>query len=305
MHPKPKNALTADEKKQIIATANSPEFASLPPEQIVAKLADKNVYIASERSFYRVLRENKMLKHRGKARAKTRSNKPKELRASAPRQVWVWDVTYLATRIKGDYLKFYALMDLYSRKIVSWEVFPDENAENSHSVLHKGYLAEKGAPMHLHSDNGMPFKNANVYALMHRLEIGVSHSRPKVSNDNPHAEAFFRTAKYHPSLPEKPFESIDEARNWAQNFVRWYNNEHCHKSIGWVTPNQKHCNADAGILGARRELYLRAKEANPARWIKGKTRQWNTVTSTTLNPISDKKMERKIKLMLLKNKTAI
>lgn len=289
------NALSEPEKQVIIDTVNKPEFASLPPAQIVAVLAENGEYIASESSFYRVLKARNMLKHRGKARAPKKRPKMSTLVAAATGQVWTWDITYLASDVNGQFYKLYMIMDLFSRKIVGWEVFMNENTTNSKQVLRKAVLAEGKAPGYLHGDNGKPVKNACLHAMMIKNEIQPSHSRPRVSNDNAHAESLFRTVKYHPSLPDKPFTSLTGARDWVLGFVRWYNQEHRHKGIGMVTPEQKHAGKDAAILATRRETYAAAKASHPERWRSRKTRGWDEVTQTTLNPISTRKMEQAIK----------
>lgn len=279
----------------MIQLANSPEFASMPPAQIVAILAERGQYVASESSFYRVLKANQMLHHRGKAREPAKRPSCATLLACAVGDVWTWDVTYLPTDINGKFFKLYMIIDLYSRKVVGWEVFEQENSQNSETVLQKAILAEGGPPDALHSDNGSPFKNANLHAMMLRQEITPSHSRPRVSNDNAFSESLFRTVKYHPSLPEKPFESLETARDWVKAFVCWYNQEHRHKGIGMVTPDQKHAGEDLAILEQRRTTYQAAKAKHPGRWIKGKTRGWDPVAYTALNPPSAREIERALK----------
>ena len=288
------NALSEQEKQQIVGTVSKPEFSSLPPAQIVAMLAERGEYIASESSFYRVMHERKMQQHRGKARApRKRPDKP-TLVAAAIGQVWTWDITYLPSDVNGQFYKLYMIMDLFSRKIVGWEVFMEENSDNSQQVLERTIFAH-GAPDYLHGDNGKPLKNANLHAMLLGREIQPSHSRPRVSNDNAHAESLFRTVKYHPSLPDRPFTSLEQARNWVLGFVRWYNHEHRHKGIGMVTPNQKHRGEDQSVLAARREAYAAAKARKPERWNGRDTRAWKQVTQTTLNPVSTRKLEQQIK----------
>ena len=187
-------------------------------------------------------------------------------------------------------------MDLYSRKIIAHEAWGEENAEHSKELLRRAALSESiamsSSPLVLHGDNGSPLKAGTVLATMQQLGITASHSRPRVSNDNPHAEALFRTAKYHPTLPSNGFTCLKEAREWALKFVEWYNNEHQHSALNYVTPEQKHKNEDVEILTNRRELYEEAKRKNPKRWIKGKTRNWTPVTNTSLNPLNEREIEK-------------
>ncbi len=294
--PKPRNSLTEEEKDQIIHYCNLPENASKPPAQIIPLLADQGIYIASESSFYRVLRERKQLNHRGRARAPKKQKIKATHTAKTPREVWVWDITYLHSAISGIYYKLYFIMDLYSRKIIAHEAWGEENAEHSKELLRRAALSESiamsSSPLILHGDNGSPLKAGTVLATMQQLGITASHSRPRVSNDNPHAEALFRTAKYHPTLPSEGFTSLEKAREWALKFVEWYNNEHLHSALNFVTPEQKHTGEDIEILIHRKELYEEAKRKNPNRWIKGETRNWTPVTHTSLNPINEREIEK-------------
>ena len=187
-------------------------------------------------------------------------------------------------------------MDLYSRKIIAHEAWGEENAEHSKKLLHRAALSENIAstphPLVLHGDNGSPLKAGTVLATMQQLGISPSHSRPRVSNDNAHAEALFRTAKYHPSLPGNGFKDLQEARGWAQSFVTWYNTQHQHSALKFVTPEQKHTGQDIEILTKRKQVYEKAKKETPERWINGKTRDWTPVTHTHLNPLDDRKLEK-------------
>jgi putative transposase len=293
--PSPTQALSQLERRLIIETANQPEFASLPPSQIVPILAERGEYIASESTFYRVLKERNMLKHRGKARAPQKRKEPTTLHASAIGQVWTWDITWLPTTVNGQFYKLYVVMDLYSRKIIGWEIYEHENSDNSREVLNKAIASECRSPVYLHGDNGKPLKNATLHAFMLKHEIQPSHSRPRVSNDNAHAESLFRTVKYHPSLPDKPFANLSESREWMHGFTQWYNHEHRHKGIGMVTPEQKHAGEDKLILKKRNETYEKAKKSHPERWNGRETRKWSPVISTTLNPVSQRSIERDTK----------
>ena len=284
----PANKLTEAERCQLLEVANSPRFASKPPSQIVPALADEGVYLASESSFYRALREENQLAHRGRAKAQSRK-KPKELTTTGPNQLWSWDITYLPRTIKGLFFYLYLFMDIYSRKIVGWEVFDEESAEYAATTLSKAYLREKvsGKSIILHSDNGSPMKGATMLGTLQKLGVMPSLSRPSVSNDNAYSESLFKTLKYTPIYPEKPFSSIQEARQWVSEFEHWYNEEHKHSGIRFVSPGQRHRGVDVLILEQREAVYLAAKALHPERWAKG-CRNWNHVSSVTLNPDSSK-----------------
>ena len=280
----PANKLADGEREEILATANAPQFAHLPPSQIVPLLADEGRYLASESSFYRVLREEKQLTHRDRAKA-PKNKRPEPVTATAPNQLWSWDITYLKTTVKGLYFYLYLIMDVYSRKIVGWEVYAEESAENASSIAVKAYLREgvAGGSLVLHSDNGSPMKGATMLGTLQKLGVTPSFSRPSVSNDNPYSEALFRTLKYRPCFPEKPFDTLVEARQWVAKFQQWYNENHRHSALKFVTPGQRHRGEDAALLNQRAELYAVAKGRNPERW-SGSIRNWTRPEEITLNP---------------------
>ena len=291
----PANKLSQDERRQILAIANEPEFARMPPSQIVPILADRGRYVASESSFYRVLREADQLSHRGKARAPTH-HRPLPLQADAANQLWSWDITYLATTVKGLFFYLYLIMDVYSRKIVGWEVFETESAEHAASVFHKAHLREGvGAEsLVLHSDNGSPMKGATMLATLQRLGVMPSFSRPSVSNDNPYSEALFKTLKYHPGFPDKPFETLEQAREWVAGFQHWYNEVHRHSALKFVTPGQRHRGEDIVILEQRNALYETTRDQRPERW-SGPSRNWEHNAVVFLNPNKSTEKEAKLK----------
>jgi putative transposase len=295
----PANKLSEEERRQILAVANEPEFARMPPSQIVPILADRGRYIASESSFYRVLREAGQLAHRGKAKAPKR-RRPTPLQADAANQLWSWDITYLATTIKGQFFYLYLIMDIYSRKIVGWEVYATESAEQAALVFRKAHLREgvSADSLVLHSDNGSPMKGATMLATLQQLGVMPSFSRPSVSNDNPYSEAMFKTLKYHPGFPDKPFDNLDEARQWVSGFQRWYNEIHRHSALKFVTPGQRHRGDDIAILEQRKAVYEAARARCTERW-SGSTRNWEHERVVFLNPSNSTEKE-----VVLKEKAA-
>lgn len=286
----PTNKLSDEERQRILDIANSEEFQSQSPKQIVPTLADRGEYVASESSFYRVLRDADMMHHRGKSAPPTPQEKPEGHKATRPNQVWSWDITYCATIIKGIFFYLYLVMDVYSRKIVGWAVHEEQKSELSAELLEAIYLAEgvKKGQVVLHSDNGSPMKGASMQATLQKLEIIPSFSRPSVSNDNAYSESLFKTLKYRPTYPAKPFEDLAALEAWVKDFVAWYNNEHKHSSIQYVTPNQRHHGEDEAILQQRVAVYQAAKEKNPSRWSKN-IRDWSHPKEVWLNPSSDAK----------------
>lgn len=284
----PANKLSDEERTAILDVCNSPEFSNQAPKQIVPALADRGRYLASESSFYRILRDADQLQHRGRANVPNRA-RPEAYSADGPNQVWSWDITYLASNIKGVFFYLYLFMDIYSRKIVGWEVYENESSEQAADVLRKTRLSEAlftQQEVVLHSDNGSPMKGATMLATMQKLGIVPSFSRPSVSNDNPYSESLFKTLKYSPSYPAKPFESVEQARRWVATFVQWYNHEHRHSGIKYVTPAQRHQGIDWAILEQRKQVYEKAKKQKPERW-SGATRNWEHEALVKLNPVNE------------------
>ena len=280
----PANRLQETERRQILEVVNRPEFASKPPSQIVPLLADQGEYLASESTFYRELKKSKQLAHRGKARRPAHS-RPLALVATGPNQVWSWDITYLASTVRGVFYYLYMIMDIFSRKIVGWEIYEEQTSELAAIVFRKAHLREgvRTENLVLHSDNGSPMKGATLLSTLEKLGVIPSFSRPSVSNDNPYSESLFKTCKYHPGFPENPFADLDQARKWVTYFTRWYNQEHCHSGIGFVTPDARHRGADHLILANRRAVYEAAKAATPERWA-GRVRKWDRIEVVSLNP---------------------
>ena len=289
----PANRLTEEEKARIIQVCNQEENRSLAPSQIVPGLADQGVYIASESSFYRVLRKAGQLRRRGRTRAPRAVIKPKGYKAQAPNHVWSWDITYLASAVRGIFYYLYMVEDVYSRKIICWEVHEQESATYASELIGKGCLVERirRGELVLHADNGSPMKGATMLVTLRRLGVIPSFSRPAVSDDNPYSESLFRTLKYCPAYPDRPFENIEQAREWVHIFVRWYNEKHRHSAIRYVTPGQRHRGEDIALLDKRRKLYELAKARNPRRW-SGTIRNWKPVDEVWLNPPKESRAKK-------------
>ncbi len=285
----PANKLRTEERQEIIEICNRPEYANLPASQIVPAMADKGEYIASESTFYRVLKEVGQVNHRGRASAPRNVQKPRGCKATGPNQVWSWDITYLGTTIKGVYFYLYLIMDIYSRKIVGWEIHENESSAHAATLFHKAHLSEgiAGKEIILHSDNGSPMKGATMLGMLQKLGVVPSFSRPSVSNDNPFSESLFRTMKYRPEYPAKPFDTMTEAREWVLQFARWYNHEHKHSALKFVTPNERHTGEEKAVMARRKEVYEAAKAKHPERWSRD-TRNWDLPEEVWLNPPREK-----------------
>ncbi len=287
VRPTPSHALSPQERAALLTVANEPRFAAVPPARIVPMLADEGLYLGSESSMARVLKAHGQNTRRGRAKAPKPTRPPTTHIATAPGQVWCWDMTYLPANVMGRWYHLYLILDLYSRKIVGAEVHDSDDADHAAHLVRRTALAENIATRDtkpvLHGDNGSTLKATTVLAMLHWLGVKPSYSRPRVSDDNAYAESLFRTAKYRPEFPAKGFASLDEARTWAAEFVRWYNVDHRHSGIRYVSPQQRHVGEDKAILAARHALYAQARQRNPARW-SGNTRDWSPVGVVTLNP---------------------
>jgi putative transposase len=286
---KPSNKLSEEEREEILSVSNEPRFANLGPNKM---MADEGCYLASESSFYRVLKEARQLAHRQQSRVPRAVSRPKALVATGPNQVYSWDITYLKTTVKGIYFYLYLMLDIYSRKIVGWQIHDCEDSGFAADLM--VYVCEQEGieknQVTLHSDNGSPMKGATMLATLDKLGVVPSFSRPSVSDDNPYSESLFRTLKYRPEYPKNPFATLEQARAWVEGFVVWYNNEHLHSAIKYVTPAARHRGEDPQILAKRHDVYRQAKAKNPLRWSQD-TRNWDPITEVCLNP--DKSNQRK------------
>ncbi len=287
------NALNDEEKKMMLEIANSNEYRDCTPHQIVAHLADNGRYIASERSFYRLFQENKLLAHRSKSKPRS-VHRPRSLTATKPNEVWTWDITYLQSTIKGKFYYLYMVQDIFSRMITGFCVEESESSDLSSALIEQCCI-EQNISRHqisLHSDNGSPMKGATMLSTLQRLGVMPSFSRPRVSNDNPYSESLFKTLKYCPQYPSRPFCSLQEARDWVGNFAKWYNTQHLHSEIRFITPHARHYREEKNILKKRDILYKKHRASNPFRWTKN-TRNWSPAGPVALNPGKEQKSQKK------------
>lgn len=293
---RPTNKLSAPEQQAVLDVLNSEEYKDLPPSQVVPRLADKQIYLASESTMYRVLREAGQLQHRRAERPPQKRSKPRALKATQPDQIYCWDITYLPTQVCGQHFYLYLFEDIFSRKIVGWQVFDSESAEQASELLLDICERQRIArdQLTVHSDNGSPMKGETMLSTLQRLGVAHTRSRPAVSNDNPYIESIFRTLKYRSQLPVKPFADVLAARRWVTALVHWYNHEHRHSAIGFVTPAQRHAGQDQQMLKQRAQVYALAQQRHPLRWSK-QTRQWEFVGIVHLNP--DKPESEEVKIL--------
>lgn len=287
-HQRPGNALTPAETAQVLAVMTSPRYAGLSPKQLVPHLADAGLYLASESTMYRLQRRHGL---RAQPRPLTRSHVTRATTvhtARGPNQVWSWDITWLPTVVRGQFLFLYLVMDVWSRRIVGWTIAsresPDIAAQLITQICEDGAVDPRG--LVLHSDNGKPMRGATMVSTLQWLGIVPSFSRPHVSDDNPYSEALFRTLKHAPAYPRLPFANLASAQRWVARFVAWYNGSHRHSAIRYVTPDERHFGRERRVLDQRHDLYQRARNSNPERWT-GHTRNWSSIELVVLNPQPD------------------
>ena len=282
---RPHNALSAVEEEQVVAVLTSSRYAGLSPKQLVPQLADEGLYLASESTMYRLQRRRGLRRTKRKTVRTHVARACTVHRATAPNQVWSWDITWLPTTVRGKYLHLYLVMDVWSRRIVGWRVAERESAETAANLItdvcREGGIDPRG--LVLHSDNGTPMRGSTMVSTLQWLGIVPSFSRPHVSDDNPYSEALFRTLKYAPAYPRLPFADVASAQRWVARFVGWYNSEHRHSGIRFVTPDERHGGFEHDVLARRRDLYERARRTNPERWTRS-TRNWSPVGPVVLNP---------------------
>lgn len=281
----PPNTLTAAERAEAVALLTQPPYRGLSPRQLVPQLADEGRYVASESTFYR-LRRRLGPQSRRPVGSRTHVSRANTVHhATAPNQVWSWDITYLPTVVRGRFMYLYLVMDVWSRRIVGWQVHERESEDCAAAMVRDICATEQVDPqgLVLHSDNGKPMRGSTMIATLQWLGIVPSFSRPHVSDDNPYSEALFRTLKHTPAYPRLPFASLEAARRWVAHFVAWYNTQHRHSAIRYVTPDQRHYGLEKDILSYRRWVYERARRRRPARW-SGPTRNWTPVGAVVLNP---------------------
>jgi transposase InsO family protein len=284
--------LSAEERQRILLTSNQAEYASLPPGQIVPALADQGLYIGSESSFYRVLHAHGQVHRRGRARPPQEPRAVPRLKAAGANQLWSWDITYLPTTVRGIWLYLYLVIDVWSRKVVAWDVDEREDPAIAADLVSRACLRERvskgrAKPLILHADNGNAMRAATLESRLEELGVLRSFSRPRVSNDNPYSESLFRTVKYRPDYPRKPFASKEQACEWVAAFVDWYNHRHRHSGIKFVTPVQRHSGSSIAICKQRAAVYEKARRAHPTRWSRH-TRCWRQPEEVWINkPIEE------------------
>jgi putative transposase len=262
--PSPPNALSRDERYEVLEMLNSYRFIDKAPPQVWATLLDEGIYLCSISTMYRLLRAEDGVRER-RAQARHPAKSIPELLADGPSQVFTWDITKLKGPAAGSTYDLYVMLDIYSRYVVGWRVEHRESAELATDFIATAIARNGGRPRVVHADRGPSMTSGDVAALLTELQISRSHSRPKVSNDNPYSEAAFKTLKYCPAFPER-FGGIDDARAFCEAFFTYYNHEHRHSGIGLHTPASVHFGTATAIRAQRAVTLDAAYQANPGRF---------------------------------------
>lgn len=282
--PSPPRTLPDDERANVLTTLDSDEFMDKAPAQVFAKLLEDGRYLCSIRTMYRILAANEQVRERRAQRQHPTYTKP-QLVATAPNQVWTWDITKLPGPTKGTYFSLYVILDLFSRYIVGWQVATRESAAVYQELVEacckdQGVVPEQ---LTIHSDRGSPMTAKSTALLYADLGIIKSHSRPYTSNDNPYSEANFRTLKYRPDMPDQ-LGSVEHARQVVRALVGWYNDEHYHLGLALMHPADVHFGRTADIVVARQRVLDAAHDAHPERFVSGRPIQKTPPPAAWINP---------------------
>jgi putative transposase len=288
--PEPKAAgkhsrgLSDEERAKVRETLNSERFMDRSPRQVYATLLDEAQYLCHWRTMYRVLAVHDEVRERRAVRRHPVYQRP-ELLATAPNQVWSWDITYLRGPAKWTHYPLYTVLDVYSRYVVGWMVAEEESSELARQLIAVTAARQGIQPdqLTLHADNGAPMKGKTLAQLLIDLGIAKSHNRPHTSNDNPFSEAHFKTMKYHPDYPDR-FEGLEGARVWGATFFHRYNNEHYHSGLNLLTPASVHYGTATMVQQQRQSVMLNAFAAHPERFSKGIPVVKGAPTAVYINP---------------------
>ena len=265
--PRPVRALTSNERHNVLDVLHSERFVDKPPAEVYATLLDEGNYLCSIRTMYRILADSQEVRERRNQLRHPAYKKP-ELLATAPNQVWSWDITKLLGPAKWTYFYLYVILDIYSRYAVGWMVASRESADLAQRLIRETVQKQEISENQLiiHSDRGPSMKSHGVAQLLANLGVTKSHSRPHVSNDNPFSESQFKTLKYRPDFPGR-FGYQEDAISFCQEFFHWYNHEHYHSGIAMLTPAMVHYGSADNVLAKRQQVLDAAYDAHPERFV--------------------------------------
>lgn len=268
--------LSPEEEARCLSTAYNRRFADKTPDQIVAELAGEGEYIASASTFRRILRKHASMEHRRESRKPRAGQKPERITVTEPNQVWAWDITWLKSDVVGIFLYAYSIIDLYDRTIVGWTIETTESEEHARTLFQRVIRDLDVYPEIVHADNGNPMRGVTLAVFLDSLTVARSYSRPRCSNDNAFIESWHKTLKYSVNYP-RFFESLAVAREWYAEFIHWYNTEHLHSGIGYVTPEQRRNGSAMLIYETRNRAIAAARLRNPLRWRSQRTKTYEAL----------------------------
>jgi putative transposase len=282
--PRPTRSLSQAEQQKVLEVLHSERFVDQSPAEVYATLLDEGIYLCSLRTLYRILAEHEEVRERRNQRRHPVYQKP-QLLATGPNQLWSWDITKLPGPGKYTYFHLYVILDVFSRYVVGWMVAHRESEILAERLIRLTCQKQQIQPQQLtlHADRGSSMRSKTVALLLSDLGITKSHSRPHVSNDNPFSEAQFKTLKYQPQFP-KQFGSIEDARTFCHPFFDWYNHDHHHSGIGWLTPAMLHYGQAEHVVQQRQQVLLAAYLAHPERFVQGQPSPPSVPTEVWINP---------------------
>ena len=282
--PTPARALTAIQQKVVLDLLHEPRFADQAPAEVYAILLDEGVYHCSIRTMYRILDQHDEVRERRNQLRHPIYQKP-ELLAEGPNQVWSWDITKLMGPTKWSYFYLYVILDIFSRRVVSWCVADAESAVLFKPLFDDAIAKHQVPPgqLTLHADRGGPMKAKATALLLADLGVTRSHNRPHTSNDNPFSESHFKTLKYQPQFPQR-FGCIEDARSFCRRFFDWYNQDHHHSGIGLMTPDQVHYGQTDAVYAARQHTLDQAFRENRNRFVNKQPIPPAKPTAAWINP---------------------
>jgi len=268
VRPAAHNALAQWEEARILETLNSPQYVNCSPAEALYALMDEGRHLGSLSTYYRVLKKNKQLAERRDQRVHPKRSPPQVV-ARKPNDAWSWDISKLMSPVKWKYYYLYLILDLYSRYIVAWMVAEHENGTLAGRLLKEAYQKEgiKPGQVILHQDRGGPMRSRPFWQTAAELGVGLSYSRPRVSDDNAYSESLFKTVKYQPEYPDN-FGSGQDARQYMGNFVDWYHHRHRHSGLVYLTPDAVHHGRSSGLIHHRQSVMDEAYRLNPKRYHK-------------------------------------
>ena len=296
--PKPPRALSDQQRQAVLDVLHSEPLADKAPAEVYATLLDQGVYHCSIRTMYRILDDQQEVRERRNQLRHPQYHKP-QLVASAPNQVWSWDITKMLGPVKWNYFQLYVILDIYSRYVVGWMLAHRESEDLAERLIRET-IVKQGVvrdQLTIHSDRGPAMRSQTVAQLLATLGVVKSHSRPHVSNDNPFSESQFKTLKYRPEFPKR-FDSFEQAKSFCTTFFQWQNHDHHHWGLGLLTPTTVHHGNAETVLAARQTVLNQAHAAHPERFVNQPPKPLSLPSLVYINPPTDRPVSRVLELAI-------